>query len=93
MSKSVISKVYNTVITNNMISSGDRVLVGLSGGADSVFLTEVLVQISRDFRFEIACAHLNHGIRGDEAYRDQEFCRRLCIEKNIRFHSPGFGRL
>ncbi len=82
----VIKKVYDTILSEAMIFPGDKVLVGLSGGADSVFLLESLTSIRNVLDFEIACAHVNHGIRGAEADNDQEFCRNLCSEKNIDFH-------
>ena len=65
------------------IESG--VLVGLSGGADSVmllcFLLEYRRQEGRDF--PILAVHINHGIRGDEADADEEFCKRLCLSLGV----------
>ena len=79
------SKVYesaaDTVVRYSMqafIESG--VVVGLSGGADSVLLLCFLLEYRRrmGLDFEIICAHVNHGIRGEEAERDERFCQQLC---------------
>lgn len=80
---STIQKVYDTIIKYSMIKSGDKVIVGLSGGADSVFLTLALLEIRNVLDFEIYAAHLNHGIRGDEAKRDEKFAENFCKINNI----------
>ncbi len=69
-----------------------RILVALSGGADSVCLLMAL----KAWGGEVYAFHLNHGIRGAEADRDEEFCRNLCEANNIPFSSakkdvPGFA--
>ena len=57
-------------------------LVGFSGGADSVALLDWL---ARTARADVAAAHLNHGIRGADADADQEFCREFCRARAIPF--------
>lgn len=74
-------KVYNTVIKFNMINKNDRILVGFSGGADSLFLMLSLIELKKHMDFEIFAAHLNHGIRGSEADDDEKFVSDFC-EKN-----------
>ena len=66
----------------NCIEKG-RILVALSGGGDSVCLLSVLKELGAD----ICAFHLNHGIRGEEADRDQAFCRDLCNELGITFYT------
>ena len=65
------------------ISLTGRILVGLSGGADSVALTDILTRLGAD----IVCVHVNHMIRGDEADRDEQFCRDLCKDRGIGFRA------
>ena len=55
------------------------VLLGLSGGADSVTLLHLLLADG----LSVAAAHLNHGIRGAEADRDEQFCRDLCVSLGV----------
>lgn len=68
----------NELSMKELIEGG--VLVGLSGGADSVMLLCFLLEYRkrRNLDFSIAAVHINHGIRGDEADRDERFCEDLC---------------
>lgn len=68
----------------DMLAGRRSVLVGFSGGADSALLLTLLSE-RRELR--VCAAHLNHGIRGEEAERDEEFCRRFCLGINIPFFS------
>ena len=61
-----------------MLLPGDRVLVALSGGADSMALLHVLLSLREEYRLHIAAAHYHHGIRGEEADRDECFVRGAC---------------
>ena len=64
------------------------VLIGLSGGADSVMLLLVLLEYRRrGAYFPILAVHINHGIRGDEALRDEEFSKQLSKELGVEFLS------
>lgn len=64
------------------------VLVGFSGGADSVMLLCFLLEYrKRTTDFQILAVHINHGIRGDEADRDEAFSKRFCEELEIEFLS------
>ncbi len=63
--------------------SGTTVTVALSGGADSVALLYALSRLKENLNFTLKAAHLNHLIRGDEAFRDEEFVKKLCVELNI----------
>lgn len=62
----------------NMISTGDRVIVALSGGADSVSLLDALCSLKEKYNLTIYAAHLNHNLRGEEAERDENFCKIFC---------------
>jgi tRNA(Ile)-lysidine synthase len=62
--------------------AGETVVVGLSGGADSMALTDVLATLSRLRGFRLVAAHLDHGLRPDSA-RDAEFCAERCRELGV----------
>src|ERR1700751_3896212 len=62
---------------------GKRILLGLSGGADSVALLHALTALRRRFQFELRAAHLNHGLRGAESERDESFVRELCARAGV----------
>ncbi|MBR2849854.1 MAG: tRNA lysidine(34) synthetase TilS, partial [Clostridia bacterium] len=57
------------------LDGSEAILVGFSGGADSTALLHILSRYSKDSGCRICAAHINHGIRGEEADRDEEFCR------------------
>lgn len=61
----------------------EPVLLALSGGADSCALLHLLAKASRERGFPLLAAHVNHGIRGEEALRDREFCRALAEKYGI----------
>ena len=82
------NKVIRTIKEHSMISKGDTVGVGLSGGADSVALLHILVSNQEQFEIEkIKGIHIHHGIRGEEADRDLEFSKTLCEKLGIDFIS------
>ena len=77
-----IDKIKAVIKDNELIKEGERVVVGVSGGADSVCLLLVLKEI---MPLEcITAVHINHGIRGDEAARDEDFVLQLCKRQGIR---------
>jgi len=69
-----------------LFAQGDRVLLGLSGGADSVCLFLVLVSLAKEWELELVPVHINHNLRGGEALRDQQFCEDLCRQHNLELH-------
>lgn len=83
--KRLEDKILSVMQKHRMITVGDTVVVGVSGGADSMCLLSFFNTISSEYRLNIICAHVNHGIRGKEADRDEEFVRSFCIDNNIRF--------
>ena len=63
---------------NHMAEPGDGVLAAVSGGADSVCLLLVLKALEKSLGIHVAAFHLNHGLRGEEADRDEAYVRELC---------------
>jgi tRNA(Ile)-lysidine synthase len=74
--------IRETISRYSMLATGDRVLVGVSGGADSVCLLRVL----KDLGYEVAAVHLNHCLRGNESDEDEAFVRRLCERMGVPCH-------
>ena len=66
-----------------MIAQGDRVIAGVSGGADSVCLFFVLSELKQTLDFELIAVHVNHGLRGESADADEQFVRALCRQYNV----------
>ena len=82
----MIKKVEMTIEKNNLIKSGDKILVGLSGGADSTSLLHVLKKMQEKYDVEIHAVHINHMVRGEEADRDESFSKKLCKDLNVKYH-------
>ena len=66
---------------------GGGVLLALSGGADSVLLLLLLARLAREQGFPLAALHVHHHLRGEEADRDETFCRELCLAWQIPFEA------
>ena len=82
----IIDKIYRYIEQNNMLTDCERVVVGLSGGADSVCLLMVLKGYieRKHLQTELCVVHVNHGIR-QEAGDDEEFARVLCERMGVEF--------
>ncbi len=72
---------------NQLIRPGDGVVVGLSGGPDSVFLLYALHTLQPRMGFTLRAVHVHHGIRGAEADRDEAFSEKLCAKLDIPFQA------
>ena len=72
---------------NQLIRPGDGVVVGLSGGPDSVFLLYALHTLQPRMDFTLRAVHVHHGIRGAEADRDEAFSEKLCAKLDIPFQA------
>lgn len=80
-------KVDSFIAEKALLEKGESVLVGLSGGADSVALLVVLCRLAQRRGWTVRAAHFNHGIRGVGAEEDELFCRDLCDEMGVPFYS------
>lgn len=80
-----IDKMRNNNLLRELIVPGDRIIAGVSGGADSMCMLLMLLELKKSLDIEIIVAHVNHGIRGEEAKRDAEFVEKFCKERNVPF--------
>lgn len=71
---------------HHMINTGDKVLVGLSGGADSVCLFYMLLTLREKFDFSMEAVHVNHLLR-TSARRDEDYVTELCRKEGILLHT------
>ena len=79
----MLDKVKKYVTEWNMLEKKDKVIIGVSGGADSVCLLFVLMELRKQIPFEIVVVHVNHGLRGEAARRDEEYVKSLCAQLGI----------
>lgn len=77
------NKVINTIKRYNLIQSGDKVVLGVSGGPDSISMLNILNEIKEEWQFEIYVAHINHMIR-KEANDDEKYVQQYCEKNNIQ---------
>ncbi|MFH1442145.1 MAG: tRNA lysidine(34) synthetase TilS [Candidatus Omnitrophota bacterium] len=82
----LINKIKDTIKKYNLISPGDRVLAGVSGGPDSMALLCILHKLSKELGFSIYAAHLDHMLRKDSA-KDRGFVEDFCRRVGIVFYS------
>jgi len=75
----MLEKVKAVIERENLIPAGTSVIVGVSGGADSVALLHILHRLG----YELTAAHLNHSIRGAEADADETFVKNLCAKLGV----------
>jgi tRNA(Ile)-lysidine synthase len=80
------STIKETIGRYDLLGRGDRVLLGVSGGPDSVALLHGLCALKDGMDFEIEVAHVIHGIRGEEARGDAEFVAALAERLGLGFH-------
>ncbi len=79
------NKSIKTVEKYNMLSAGDTVVIGVSGGADSCALFHFLLSLREKMDLHLICCHVNHMLRGKDADSDEEFVRELCRKNGVEF--------
>jgi len=82
----LLKRTAGFVKKKGLLHKGDKVLIALSGGADSVFLFRFLLELKGIYHLELGAAHLNHGLRGSDSDADEEFCRMLAVEYEVPFY-------
>ena len=80
----ILEKVIKKIKDKNLIVKNDKIIVGCSGGPDSIFLLEVLLRIKEEYNLEIFLVHINHLFRGKEAERDENFVKSLGEKFNLQ---------
>ena len=79
-------KVLETIKKYNLIEAGDKIVLGVSGGPDSISMLDILRQLKKEIGFEIYVAHINHMIR-EEAIDDEKYVQNYCEKNNIEFYA------
>lgn len=76
-------KVLKFIKKNNMLNVGQSVVVGVSGGSDSMCLLNILLSIKDEYSLKLYVVHIHHGIRGKSADEDATFVENFCKNANI----------
>lgn len=81
------NEVLSAISKYKMIEDNDAVVVGVSGGADSMALLHFLLSIRDDIKIKVIVVHINHCLRGAESDRDEKFVLEYCNKYGIDFHN------
>ncbi len=92
MKTNLLDSVFNFIESKNLIPDASTIIIGLSGGPDSLFLLHALAQLSVEKNLTLIAAHLNHGWRA-EAGQDEQLCKELCLQLNVPFVSKKLSEL
>lgn len=82
-----VSNILNTIAKYQMIAKGDKVLVGFSGGPDSMALLHTLNEMKDVLNIKIYAMHINHRLRPKAADEDEKFARQICKKRQIPIKS------
>ncbi|ACV61181.1 tRNA(Ile)-lysidine synthetase [Desulfofarcimen acetoxidans DSM 771] len=78
-----LKQVLKYINKHRMVNKGDKILLAVSGGPDSVAMLDVLFCLRHDLGISLHIAHLNHMFRGEESLGDAEFVRELAVRYNL----------
>lgn len=82
----LLQRVKKDLVRFGLIREGERVLLGLSGGMDSMCLLDILCRLKEEIPFSLEAAHLNHMIRGKSAEEDAHFSKKECEKRGVLCH-------
>lgn len=80
-------KVISFIKDNKLILPGSKVVVGFSGGPDSLFLLNFLNRYKQLFKISLIAAHVNHNLRGNDSDLDEAFCRKTCSQLGVELYT------
>lgn len=83
----ITDKVKETILNNRLIEKGEHIVIGLSGGPDSVCLFHILCRLRDELDIRLHAVHINHGLRPGAADEDQRYAEALCAEYQVPFQS------
>ncbi len=78
-----LEKVKKTIQDYHMLEKEDFIIVGVSGGTDSIALLAILCAIQKEYQLYIKAIHIHHGLRAEEADRDALFVKQICQKWNV----------
>ena len=85
MHRKILESIREFIGENHMLVPGDRVIIGLSGGADSVSLLMILHELKNELNIELFAVNVHHGLRGEEADRDSAYAQELSENLGVPF--------
>jgi len=87
-----IKKIQNFAFHYQLWQKGAKIIIGVSGGADSVCLLDILVKLAPKYDFHLSVAHINYGLRGQDSDKDEKFVKNLAEKYGLTFNLLKFPR-
>jgi tRNA(Ile)-lysidine synthase len=81
--QNLVKKIQTVAHQHNLWQEKSKIVVGVSGGPDSVCLLHILLHLQKSIQLELVIAHVNYGLRGKESERDEKFVRELATKNNL----------
>ncbi len=79
----LLEKFRTNIIEFNLIEKGENLVLGVSGGADSLSMLNCMIKLSLEFNLKLYVVHINHMLRGQDADEDQNFVESFCKDRNV----------
>lgn len=83
---SIYDKFRLLLLGNNLIKANDAILLGVSGGSDSVALVDLFLKLKKELKISLGVAHVNYGLRGIDSNLDEELIRNICKKEKIDYY-------
>ena len=77
---------YDFLINNIKLKDRDTIILGISGGPDSMALLNLLIKVREKIDLKLVCAHVNHNVR-KASFKEKEFLENYCYDKKVTFES------
>ncbi|KKR20081.1 MAG: tRNA(Ile)-lysidine synthase [Candidatus Moranbacteria bacterium GW2011_GWA2_39_41] len=82
--KNLVKKIQDTAHQHNLWGKNSKIVLGVSGGPDSICLLQVFLQLQKKYPLELIIAHVNYGLRGKDSEADEKFVRELAEKNNLK---------
>lgn len=84
MAKNLVKTIQNTAFQQGLWRKGSKIVLGVSGGSDSVCMLDVMAKIAPKYDLELIIAHVNYGLRGKDSEKDEKFVRDLAEKYDLK---------
>lgn len=79
----LIKKIQNSIFENSLFERGTKIVLGVSGGPDSVCMLSVFCELQKKYNLELSIAHVNYHLRGKDSEKDEKFVEKLAEKYNL----------